>query len=60
MFEFELGEKVKEVVTGIEGKVIGRADYLYNNDLYLVRWKNKNETANEEWYPEKQIEKVEE
>lgn len=60
MFNFVLGEKVKEIVTGIKGEVIGRAEYLYVDNLYLVRWKDKNENAQEEWFPEKQIKKVEE
>lgn len=55
MFKFNLGEKVQDSVTGINGKVIGRAEYIYNNNVYLVRWKDKNENANEEWLSEKQI-----
>lgn len=60
MFKFYLGKKVKDRVTGIVGTVIGRVEYLYNDNSYLMRWKDENGSANEEWLNEKQIEEVEE
>lgn len=60
MFKFYLGKKVKDRATGIVGTVIGRVEYLYNDNCYLMRWKDEKGSANEEWLNEKQIEEVEE
>lgn len=59
MFEIKLNETVEEKVTGIRGKVIGRAEYVFNDSLYLVRWKNENGTASEEWFTANQLKIVE-
>lgn len=58
MFEFNLGGMVEDRATGVMGMIIGRSEYLYNGNFYLVRWKDKNGVANQEWFPEKQIVKV--
>lgn len=60
MFKFNLEAKVKDRTTGIVGTVIGRVEYLYNDNFYLMRWKDEKGSANEEWLNEKQIEEVEE
>lgn len=60
MFKFNLGAKVKDRATGIVGVIIGRVEYLYQDNCYLVRWKREDDGSSEEWLPEKQIEKVEE
>lgn len=59
MFEFSLGEMVEDRATGIMGMIIGRVEYLYSDNFYLVRWKDKNGVPNhQEWLPEKQIVKA--
>lgn len=60
MFKFNLGWTVKDRVTGIKGTVIGRVEYLYAENAYLIRSKNDAEEATEEWLNEKQIEAAEE
>lgn len=60
MFKYKLGEDVTDLVTGIIGVVTGRVEYLYIDNHYLVRWKRDDYGTSEEWFPEKQIEKVEE
>lgn len=60
MFKFKLGANATDRVTGIRGVVIGRVEYLYLDNYYLVRWKREDDGVSEEWIAEKQIEEVEE
>lgn len=60
MFKYKLKENVTDQVTGISGVVIGRVEYLYTDNNYLVRWKRDDDGTSEEWLPEKQIQATEE
>lgn len=43
-FKIEMGRKVKDVITGFEGVVGGRAQYLTGCNQYLVQPKGKKDT----------------
>ncbi len=57
-FNFGLGETVKLIETTEEGKVIGRADYQYADNAYLVRYRAGDGRQVEVWWTESAIEKV--
>lgn len=47
----DLGQKVELVISGECGQVIGRAQYLSSDDIYLVRYKAADGRAVEGWWP---------
>lgn len=49
-FKFELGQIVTVAVSGEKGNVIGRAEYLHDENRYLVRYKAADGKAAEEWW----------
>jgi hypothetical protein len=49
-FKFELGQEVAIVVSGENGNVIGRAEYLNADPSYLVRYKAGDGRAIESWW----------
>jgi hypothetical protein len=56
MFKFENRQKVEIVVSGEFGEIIGRAEYPVQEDKYLIRYKNANGVATENWWSESAIE----
>lgn len=60
-FKFELGQAVKETVTGFQGVIVGRADYLGGLIRYGVqnlKLDENNDTTKEEWFDEGRLLKV--
>jgi hypothetical protein len=56
MFKIQMGQKVKCCITGFEGIVTGRADYISGCRQYLVQPKGKkNEIANSLWLDEDRL-----
>jgi hypothetical protein len=52
----KLGQKVKDVVTGFEGIITGRAQYIYGCDQYCVVPKARDgKTAEGQWFDEGRI-----
>jgi hypothetical protein len=51
-FKFELGADVAIGVSGESGEVIGRAEYLNNENSYFVRYKAGDGRAIEDWWRE--------
>lgn len=51
-FVFELDQSVKIIESGEQGKVIGRAEYSYADNAYLVRYKAGDGRAVENWWTE--------
>jgi len=57
-FKFELGDVVKDVVTGFEGVIRGRADYLTGCDRFAVQSLTIKENSKPEewvWFDENEI-----
>lgn len=51
-FEFEIGSIVTIGVSGERGDVIGRAEYVYAGNSYLIRYKSADGRAVEIWWDE--------
>lgn len=51
-FSFTLGQRVVITVSGEEGEVIARAEYLQSENNYLLRYKDAQGMAREEWWRE--------
>lgn len=49
-WKFELGEEVEIECSGEVGHVIARAEYLADEDRYLVRYKAGDGRAVESWW----------
>jgi hypothetical protein len=49
-FKFSLGDKVAIEVSGEQGIVIGRAEYLSADNTYLVRYSAADGRAVEQWW----------
>lgn len=54
-FKFELGQIVALAASGETGHIIGRAEYTYANDSYLVRYKAADGRQTEAWWSEDAI-----
>ena len=54
-FEFEIGAIVRIHVSDEEGRIVGRAQYEYKDNQYLVRYKNALGIAVEQWWDESAI-----
>ena len=50
-FRFAMGARVALMESTEEGIVVGRADYDYANDQYLVRYVNGSGCQTEQWWP---------
>jgi hypothetical protein len=57
-FAFGLLAKVRLIVSGETGMVIGRAEYTEADDSYLLRYKSADGRAVEQWWTENAIEEV--
>lgn len=57
IFKFENGAKVKDLVTGVEGIITGRAEYLNGCVNYCVKPKldKEGKVAKGEWVDEPQL-----
>ena len=51
-FDFKLGDKVKFVLSGEAGEVIGRAHYKNSNPQYFTRYLSTDGRQFEDWIPE--------
>lgn len=54
MFKFSLKQKVKDSLTGFEGMITARVDYLHEESQYYVESKE-----NSKWIVEERLEVVE-
>lgn len=54
VFKFELGDEVKEVITGFQGVIMGRSQYLTGCNQYglLSRKLDNNKPNNWVWFDE--------
>ena len=60
-FKFELGEKVKDQITGYSGIIIGRIEYITGCDQYLIvnqKVKSDGERKKGEWFDENRLIKM--
>ena len=57
LFKHEMGSKVKEVVTGFEGIITGRTEYITGCRQYLVTSQEckAGKTAQSIWYDEDRL-----
>ena len=51
-FEFEMGDIVIIGISGEGGQIIGRAEYSYAGNSYLIRYKSADGGATEKWWDE--------
>ena len=49
-FAFELGQRVAVEMSGEQGGVIARAEYLNSADTYLIRYRSADGRAVEQWW----------
>lgn len=59
-FEYELGDKLKDRVSEVEGIVIGRIEYLNGCTQYAIKPKKTKDgkVLDAEWIDSQQVEKV--
>jgi len=55
-FSFDLQARVRIRESGEVGEVIGRAEYTFSSDSYLVRYKAADGRAVENWWTESSLE----
>ena len=55
-FKFELNATLRDKVTGIEGKVTVRADYITGNNRYLLEYTSRDGVLCEAWIDEDRLE----
>jgi hypothetical protein len=53
-FKFQLGDKVRDKITGIQGTITSRADYLTSVNRYCVETDKPSET----WLDGERLERV--
>jgi hypothetical protein len=51
-FKYDLGAKVELKLSGEKGEVAGRAEYLYDENLYWVRYLAADGCQKEDWWRE--------
>lgn len=51
-FTLAIGDNAQIVVSGENGAVIGRAQYVKDENSYLIRYKNAEGRAVEQWWPQ--------
>ena len=51
-FKYELDQEVVITASGEEGKIVGRAEFTYTENSYLVRYKAGDGRAVENWWTE--------
>lgn len=57
-FKFNLGQKALIAVSGEVGNVVGRAEFLTSECLYVLRYATKDGQAREQWWAESALEYV--
>ena len=58
-FKIEMGAKVRDVITGLEGTVVGRHEFITGCRQYgVVSTAEKNETGNHGNYDENRLEVI--
>jgi len=55
--KFKLKDKVKITISGEEGTVIGRAQYIHDGNGYLIRYLSVS-TGKERWWSEDALRKM--
>ena len=57
MNEIKLGQKAKDIVTGFEGIIVGKADYLYGCSQYGIvpKLDKDGKKGDTEWFDEGRI-----
>jgi len=58
MFTFELGMTARDTVTGFEGTITVRAQYIAGYNRYCLERKHSDGKVNEEWFDQKRIREV--
>ena len=58
IYKFEQGSTLKDVITGFEGVVTGRANFISGCNRYLLCVRNKTEKREDEWFDEQRLELV--
>jgi hypothetical protein len=58
-FEFELGEEVELIVSNEQGFVVGRSEYEFGENQYLVCYEDGQGRAVEKWWRESALESLE-
>ncbi len=58
-WKFGLNDPVEITVSGEQGTVQARAEYIYSPDRYLIRYADGNGSAREEWWDEDALERLE-
>lgn len=54
--KYAMGRELRITVSGEQGVVIGRAEYAYAAPSYLLRYRNKDGSAVEQWWSEHAVE----
>ena len=57
-FKFNLGDDVVLEVSGEDGNVIGRAEYVSAENSYLIRYQAADRRAVEQWWSESALNKI--
>ena len=55
MFKFNLGESVKVIASGLNGKVMGRTEYPNNINFYMVKM---SVSTKQDWVKEELLTKA--
>jgi len=55
----ELGDQVKEIVTGYTGVVTGQAEYLWGCVQHLVHFRDQDGKAQSDWFDVGRLEVIE-
>lgn len=60
MAKFELGETVRDIITGFQGVITGHVDYITGCDQYILqpKAKDKKTTSDALWVDEDRLQKV--
>lgn len=54
-FKYDLGDHGKILISGEEGRIIGRSQYLKHQNGYLLRYVNTQGCACETWFDEDEL-----
>ena len=57
-FKFQIKDHLRDQVTGVEGKVTVRADYITGNNRYLIEYVSKDGVLCEAWVDEDRLEQL--
>lgn len=57
-YRFELGQKAKDIITGIEGIIISRSEWLTGCNTYGIVQTKAGKTADAEWFDEMRLELI--